>query len=127
MANSSASFRKISGELMASLLLLGATQSASPQINLNKIDKTVRDATNLLHTTAAFVNAANRTSAEFSRTVKVMKGNGADETGSISQGEMTKPKIKKGEFTNLKWEPVTYFDGNYFHPPSSAWQLIKER
>lgn len=84
------------------------------QIRLDKINQTMRDATNLLHTTAQFVNAASRTSAEFSRSVKVLKGNGGSEVRNVPAGEITKPKIKKGEFTNLKWDPVAYFDGQLF-------------
>ena len=95
----------------AALLLV---QCISAQIKLDKITKTVRDATTLMNTTAQFVNAANRTSAEFGKTVKVVKGNNGDDVRNVPPADVTKPKIKKGEFTNLKWEPVTYFDGQLF-------------
>lgn len=114
MANSISSFSKSCLLLLIAVAVIGSVQHADAQINLSKINKTVKDATTLLNTTAAFVNAANRTSAEFGKTVKVVKGNGSGEERNVSPGDMTKPKIKKGEFTNLKWEPVTYFDGQLF-------------
>jgi hypothetical protein len=110
--------------LIASLWFVSVRQ-ASGQINLNKINKTMRDATMLLNTTAQFVNAANRTSAEFSKTVKVMKGSGSSEQQNAPAGEMTKPRIKNGDFTNLKWEPVAYFDGQLF--PSTIISLATYR
>ena len=94
--------------------VLFVSNRLNAQIRLDKINKTVRDATALLNSTAQFVNAANRTTAEFGRTVKVVKGNNGDEVRNIPTTDVNKPKIKKGEFTNVKWEPVTYFDGQLF-------------
>ncbi len=85
----------------------------SAQKILDKVQKTVNKATGVLYSTALLANAARRTTEEFSKTVKVIKGNN-ERPAHIPAGKVTKPKYKKGEFTNINWEPVTYFDGQLF-------------
>ncbi len=85
----------------------------SAQKILDKINKTVNKTTNVVNSTAWLVNAASRTVAEFNRSVKVVKGNNQT-PASVPTDKVNKPQYKKGEFINLKWEPVTYFDRQLF-------------
>jgi hypothetical protein len=58
------------------------------------------------------VNATKRTTQEFNKTVAV--DNSRTSHPTVNQGQITKPKFKKGAFTNFYWEPVSYFDGQLF-------------
>ena len=100
--------------LFSTLILMLNPKAVCSQKILDKLNQTVKKTTTLLNSTSLLVNAANRTSAEFSKTVKVMKGSNAEKPQNIPAEKITKPRYKKGEFTNINWEPVTYFDGQLF-------------
>lgn len=57
------------------------------------------------------IKETKRTTAEFNKSVKVVKG---DDKALVANNQLTKPKFKKGNFTNFVWEPVAQFDGQLF-------------
>ncbi|MEO6732219.1 MAG: hypothetical protein ABIN01_13460 [Ferruginibacter sp.] len=114
MAKNNSLYRKWKLPFLTLLFSLGFINGLYAQVNLDKLNKSLKDATSLLNSTSLLVNAAKRTSAEFGKSVKVVKGDKSDGAANIPNENITKPKIKKGEFTNLKWEPVTYFEGQLF-------------
>jgi len=85
-----------------------------------KIDKTIKDVTRVVNSgtqavasLGMLVNTAKRTSAEFDKTV-VVDNSETPKPVAPPKKEITEPKFKKGTFTNIDWEPVTYFDGQLF-------------
>lgn len=84
-----------------------------------KIPKALKDAgdvfatgTYAMRSLNALVDATKRTTQEFNKSVAVDNNNTAKPT--VSQSQITKPKFKKGAFTNFEWEPVAYFDSQLF-------------
>lgn len=59
----------------------------------------------------------NTSSNDYNKNVTVARGNnGSSNTNpeNIPEKSLNKPKIKDGAFTNLVWEPKSYFDGQLF-------------
>jgi len=79
---------------------------------IKKVTRVVNSGTEAVASVGMLVNTAKRTSAEFDKTVVV----DTSETPKpvVPPKEVTEPKFKKGTFTNIDWEPVTYFDGQLF-------------
>ncbi len=89
-------------------------------LNLSaQLPKTLKNANDILRTGAEtmrnlnnFIDATKRTTEQFNKNVKVV--NSSTPAPSVPADQVTKPKYKKGDFTNFKWEPVAYFDGQIF-------------
>jgi hypothetical protein len=84
-----------------------------------QVPKVLKGANDLLRTGSetmmylgVFIDATKRTTAQFNKSVKVV--NSSTPAPVVPQDEVTKPKFKKGAFTNFNWEPVAYFDGQIF-------------
>lgn len=84
-----------------------------------QLPKVLKDAGDVLKTgtetmrsLSGFIDATKRTTAQFNKSVKVIKSN--TPASDVPADQVTKPKYKKGEFTNFKWEPIAYFDGQIF-------------
>jgi len=96
------------------LLILAFTLPLYGQ--LPKVLKDAGDAlktgTETMRSLNVFIDATKRTTAQFNKSVKVVKSNTPAQ--DIPADQVTKPKYKKGEFTNFKWEPIAYFDGQIF-------------
>ena len=97
------------------LLSLCLCFSAYPQ-KIPKILKNAGDAINAgtyaMNSFKGFVDATKRTTGEFNKTVKVV--NNSTPPPQVPADQINKPKFKKGDFVNFKWEPVAYFDGQLF-------------
>jgi hypothetical protein len=98
---------------VAAIFFLLPVISSNAQGLLGKIKKGLQDANEIAYQTAVFTKLAGMTTAEVNNTVKVIKGNEAGTQGGTN-GKVNKPKIKNGEFKNLTWEPITYFDNQLF-------------
>lgn len=88
-----------------------------PAFNLNaqilgRIKKTIRDTTEIVTSAGVLVNSVKRTTQEFDKSVAV--DNSKTPKPTVAQNQLTKPKFKKGAFTNFDWEPVSFFDGQLF-------------
>lgn len=98
------------------LLLLILAFSLPLYGQLPKVLKDAGDAlktgTETMRSLNVFIDATKRTTAQFNKSVKVVKSNTPAQ--DIPADQVTKPKYKKGEFTNFKWEPIAYFDGQIF-------------
>lgn len=79
---------------------------------LEKLEKKIRDTTRVVTSAGALVNSVKRTTQEFDKSVAVDTSKSPPPT--VAQNQLTKPKFKKGAFTNFEWEPVTFFDGQLF-------------
>lgn len=84
-----------------------------------KIPKIIKEAgdafnagTYAMNSFKGFVDATKRTTDDFNKTVKVV--NSSTPPPQVPQDQVNKPKFKKGDFVNFKWEPVAYFDGQLF-------------
>lgn len=98
------------------LLLLILAFSLPLYGQLPKVLKDAGDAlktgTETIRSLNVFIDATKRTTAQFNKSVKVVKSNSP--APDVPADQVTKPKYKKGEFTNFKWEPIAYFDGQIF-------------
>ncbi|SFO87793.1 hypothetical protein SAMN05428949_6845 [Chitinophaga sp. YR627] len=98
------------------LLLLILAFSLPSYGQLPKVLKDAGDAlktgTETMRSLNVFIDATKRTTAQFNKSVKVVKSNSP--APAVPADQVTKPKYKKGEFTNFKWEPIAYFDGQIF-------------
>jgi hypothetical protein len=83
------------------------------QFNLDNLNRNLKKITETVYRVAVLMKVTGMTTAEFNKTVKVVKGNEAN-NNRMTSGSITKPKIKNGEFKNLTWQPVTYFDNQLF-------------
>lgn len=72
----------------------------------------LRSGTDAMRSLNMFIDATKRTTEQFNKNVKVV--NSSTPAPSVPSDQVTKPKYKKGEFTNFRWEPVAYFDGQIF-------------
>ncbi|PWV51678.1 hypothetical protein [Chitinophaga sp. S165] len=84
-----------------------------------QLPKTLKNANDILRSGAetmrslnSFIDATKRTTEQFNKNVKVV--NSSTPAPSVPADQVTKPKYKKGDFTNFRWEPVAYFDGQIF-------------
>ena len=98
------------------LIFTIAFLSSIPAQKVPKILKDAGDAFNsgtyALRSLGGLIDATKRTTAEFNKSVNVVNSRSPNPT--VSQDQITKPKYKKGAFTNFQWEPVSYFDGQLF-------------
>lgn len=103
-----------SGQYALLLLLLAFSLPLHAQ--LPKVLKDAGDAlktgTETMRSLNVFIDATKRTTAQFNKSVKVVKS--GTPAPDIPADQVTRPKYKKGEFTNFKWEPIAYFDGQIF-------------
>ncbi|PSL28975.1 hypothetical protein [Chitinophaga ginsengisoli] len=98
------------------LLAIILTFSSPLYAQLPKVLKDANDmlksGTETMRTLGGFIDATKRTTAQFNKSVKVVKSNTPQP--SVPADQTTKPKYKKGDFTNFRWEPIAYFDGQIF-------------
>jgi hypothetical protein len=80
----------------------------------DKINKKLHDANVIATQVYVFSKLAQMSTADFNRHVTVVNGQETATRRIDSKATMTKPLISKGEFTNLDWEPVSYFDEQLF-------------
>lgn len=73
--------------------------------------KVIKEVTKTTKAINGLIKETKRTTAEFNKTVNVKKGN---EKPLVAKDQITKPKFKKGDFTNFAWEPVAQFEGQIF-------------
>lgn len=104
------------GPLALVFLLFVFPKSFNGQGFLDKVKKGAKDLTEVAYQAATFTRLASMTTAEVNSTVKVIKGNEANNQDA-GNGKAAKLKIKGGEAKNLTWEPIAYFDNQLF--PSS--------
>jgi hypothetical protein len=83
-----------------------------------QIDKDVKEAVNIFRNTAkaikelgGVIKETKKTTAEFNKNVTVAK---SSKKPLVGEDQITKPKFKKGAFTNFAWEPVAQFEGQIF-------------
>lgn len=95
------------------LVNLTTVVNVDAQVWLEKINKGLKTATEIAYNAAAFTQLASMTTNQVNSTVNVIKGREANGQ-QLANGKTTKPKIKNGEFKNLDWEPITYFDNQLF-------------
>ena len=98
--------------------LLAIILTFSPNLYA-QLPKVLKDAGDVLKTgtetmksLGGFIDATKRTTAQFNKSVKVV--NSSTPQPTVPADQVTKPKFKKGDFTNFKWEPIAYFDGQIF-------------
>jgi hypothetical protein len=107
-------FRLKQGKFLLLLFLFIIYNNANSQ--LPKVIKNVSDAfksgTEAVKNLGVLIDATKRTTEQFNKSVKVV--NSSTPQPTVSQNQITKPQFKKGDFTNFKWEPVAYFDGQLF-------------
>lgn len=87
------------------------TRAQLPKL-LKDASETFKNGAEAIKSLGGLIDATKRTSAEFNKSVKVVKDNSFQ--SSVSESQQTKPKFKKGVFTNFKWEPVAYFENQLF-------------
>lgn len=97
--------------LLLLLALSFPTHGQLPKV-LKDANNALKTGTETMRTLTVFIDATKRTTEQFNKSVKVVKDNSP--APDIPADQVTKPKYKKGEFTNFKWEPVAYFDGQIF-------------
>ncbi|MDI9878290.1 hypothetical protein [Flectobacillus longus] len=79
---------------------------------LKDASETFKNGAEAIKSLGGLIDATKRTSAEFNKSVKVVKDNSFQ--ASVPESQQTKPKFKRGIFTNFKWEPIAYFDNQLF-------------
>lgn len=98
------------------LLIIIVTLSSNLHAQLPKVLKdagdVLRSGTETMRSLGGFIDATKRTTEQFNKSVKVV--NSSTPQPSVPADQVTKPKYKKGDFTNFKWEPIAYFDGQIF-------------
>lgn len=107
--------------LLQQLLLFSITISPVFSYSQNDLWDKLDDATELVKSTTKlfnsvdhFLKATNRTTQEFNKSVNVVTGKNINTVDSSKQTKTKNLKYKKGEFTNLYWEPIAYFDDQLF-------------
>ena len=98
---------------LATLFAVSSTTSAKSQIDKTIKDGIIifRDATNAIKQLGGLIKETKKTTAEFNKNVTVTK---STKKPLVSDDQITKPKFKKGSFTNFAWEPVAQFEGQVF-------------
>jgi len=98
--------------LLAIVFMLSPHLHAQFSKVLKDANDALRSGTETMRNIGGFIDATKRTTDQFNKNVKVV--NSRTPQPNVSGDQMTKPKYKKGDFTNFKWEPVAYFDGQIF-------------
>lgn len=93
--------------LMSSLI----ADAQFPKI-IRQANDAIRAGTETVIRVGQLVNETKRTSQEFDKSVVV--DDSKTPPPVVAEKQVTKPKFKKGTFTNFEWEPVSYFDGQLF-------------
>lgn len=98
--------------LLAIVLTFSTNLHAQFSKVLKDANNALRTGTETMRNIGGFIDATKRTTDQFNKDVKVV--NSGTPQPNVPSDQMTKPKYKKGDFTNFKWEPVAYFDGQIF-------------
>lgn len=98
--------------LLATILLFSSNLHAQLPKVLKDANEALRTGTETMRSIGGLIDATKRTTEQFNKNVKVVKS--GTPQPSVPADQTTKPKFKKGDFTNIKWEPIAYFDGQIF-------------
>jgi hypothetical protein len=98
--------------LLTLLLAFSLRLPAQLPKKLKDASDLLKSGTDAMRSLTLFIDATKRTTEQFNKSVKVV--NSTTPQPSVPADQVTKPKYKKGDFTNFKWEPVAYFDGQIF-------------
>jgi len=98
--------------LLAIILAFSPNLHAQFSKVLKDANDALRSGTETMRNLHGFIDATKRTTGEFNKSVKVVKS--GTPQPNVPPDQQTKPRYKKGDFTNFKWEPVAYFDGQIF-------------
>lgn len=87
------------------------------QKGLKNGNNILREGNNMVRGVGQLSTSVTRTTKEFNKSVRVVRGNDDEKIGKMSSEQLTQLKIKNGKVKNLDWEPYITA-GNQLFPSS---------
>jgi hypothetical protein len=93
------------------VLILSSTLCNAQNI-LERANDLLKKGTDTANELSGLVTSTKKSTADFNQSVKVV----ADviPVSTVPKDQLTKPKFKRGKFTNFTWEPVAHFEKQMF-------------
>jgi hypothetical protein len=94
-------------------LLIGVSINAPAQTIIEKASNLLKQGTDATKQVTDLVSTTKKSTEEFNQSVNVVK-EGVGLITPLSSDQLTKPKFKRGKFTNFDWQPVAQFEKQLF-------------